>query len=141
MTAFSSVAEPSLFVIFGGTGDLARRKLLPAIARLVKDGRVPAETHVLAVATDAHSNDDAYREVAARALAEAGLAEEDTRELLGRLHYQTIGKADAHDFEALAQRLYQLETAHGLPGNRAFYLALPPQAFVGLAGNLRLIAE
>jgi len=134
MSVFTRVPDPGLFVIFGGTGDLARRKLLPAIARLVADGRIPAETHVLAVATDPHGTDDAYRAVAAQALADAGLG--DCSAFLARLHYQTIGKADVHDFQALGQRIYQLETNFALPGNRAFYLALPPQAFVGTIDGL-----
>lgn len=128
--------DPCVFVIFGGTGDLARRKLLPALARLVAEDRLDPETRVLAVAIEATLDDEAYRAFAAKALTDAGVEAELIAPLTRRLHYQCIGKAEAADFQRLAQRLDLLEGEHVLPGHRAFYLALPPQVFVATIDGL-----
>ena len=136
--------DPSVFVIFGGTGDLARRKLLPALAELIHDHRLDGDTRVLGVAVEPH-DDESYRAFVRAALAAAKVDPADAEALLARLHYQPIVIAPrpgtpaaaspaeapgANDFMALARRLERLEAEHALPGNRAFYLALPPQAFV-----------
>ncbi len=138
------IPDPSVFVIFGGTGDLARRKLLPALARLARAGRLAPESRVLAVAIDP-LDDEGFRALARTALVAAGVPEPDCSPLLERLHYQPLRppgpiadttSAGAADYQALAQRIARLEAAHGLPGNRSFYLALPPQAFVGTIDGL-----
>jgi len=136
MKASTRLPDPSLFIIFGGTGDLSRRKLLPALARLVKEGRVDPDSRVLAVAIEDQYDDASYRELARTALAAASLPEEDITAALARLHYQSIGKGTTADFDALSRRIAMLEGERGLPGNRAFYLALPPQAFVGVLDGL-----
>jgi glucose-6-phosphate 1-dehydrogenase len=52
LRAMVTAPEPSLIVIFGGTGDLARRKLLPAVARLAHGTHLPAGTQILGVARE-----------------------------------------------------------------------------------------
>src|SRR5688500_9633261 len=122
--------DPSIIVIFGGTGDLARRKLLPALVHLAKGGHIRPETRPLPVATADH-DDSRQRKLAYDALVAAKVSVEDIALLCGeKMHYQSIGKAMPSDFTALAARLTALEQTHALPGNRAFYLALPPQVFV-----------
>src|SRR5262245_12833590 len=117
-----SIPEPSINVIFGGTGDLARRKLLPALARLAGGGLVHPTCRLVAVAIEPH-DDAGFRAMARDALHAAGVAVEDAARLCGdHMHYHSIGKAGADDFAALAGRLAALEQEHGLAGNRAFYL-------------------
>jgi glucose-6-phosphate 1-dehydrogenase len=133
----SKVPDPSINVIFGGTGDLSRRKLLPALARLVTGGHLHPRCRLLAVATDAGLDDAGYRTLAREALATAGVAAEDIAAFIGdNVHYQCIGKSEASDFAAVAARLTSLEQSHDLPGNRAFYLALPPQVFSSTIAGL-----
>ncbi|MDY0004467.1 MAG: glucose-6-phosphate dehydrogenase, partial [Polyangia bacterium] len=121
-------APPALFVVFGGTGDLAQKKLLPALGRLEAAGRM-GEVHVLGVARDRHLEDAAYRAMAFEAMKSSGLGEESIRGFVrGRLHYQSIGEQAPEDFAALGRRMEELEAASGLTGNRAFYLALPTRA-------------
>ena len=123
-------AAPHLFVVFGGSGDLMRAKLLPALWHLADEGYLGPLSQVVAVARRAQHDDDAYREWARGALAAAGLPEQ------GRagawcgpcLHYHSLGAETPADFAALARRLEALEREHGLPGNRVFYLAIPPQS-------------
>ncbi|MDX1689935.1 MAG: glucose-6-phosphate dehydrogenase [Acidimicrobiia bacterium] len=114
---------PHLFVIFGATGDLARRKLFPAIYRMMADD--DARAVVLGVATS-DWDDEQFRSAAREALVDAGF--EDASEWCDHhVHYQPVGRDD--DYDALARRISEIEDDHDLPGNRAFYLALPPPVF------------
>ncbi len=115
--------EPHLFVVFGATGDLSRRKLLPAFHRLMKDRL--GESVVLGVAGSVLT-DEEFRARSLKALVEAGVRDEDAQRWCGRaLHYQPIGEG----FDALVERIEKIEKDESLPGNRVFYLALPPEAF------------
>jgi len=132
----TKVPDPSINVIFGGTGDLARRKLLPAFVHLIKGGHINPRCRLLAVAIEPHT-DEEYRAFVGEALKTAGIAADDIKLLTGEnVHYQSIGKAEAADFAALAKRIASLESQHDLPGNRAFYLALPPQVFASTIDGL-----
>ena len=118
---------PVLLVILGATGDLTRRKLLPALGALDARGELPRPFVVLGVARDPHPDDAAFRAIAREAL--PGFAE-------AQVHYQTIGDGTPDDFRRIADDIALLEREHGLPGNRVFYLALPPQAFVSTVEGL-----
>jgi glucose-6-phosphate 1-dehydrogenase len=127
--------DPALFVIFGGTGDLSRRKLLPALARLAAAEQLDPRSHLLAVAIE-DLDDDGFRTLAREALAAGKLPADDIARLIGdRLHYHRIGEG-APAFEALANHIATIEREHDLPGNRAFYLALPPSVFVATVDGL-----
>jgi glucose-6-phosphate 1-dehydrogenase len=128
--------EPHLFVVFGGMGDLSRRKLLPALAGLATRGLLPPGTTVLAVGREG-LDDAGYREHAREALSSAGIPAGDAGSWCEAcVHYQDVGESTAADFRALAERIAALERAHGLPGNRVFYLALPPAAFAPTVESL-----
>lgn len=131
--------EPHLFVILGGTGDLTRRKLLPAMRRLASLGVLGNRRALLAVARDTDLDDDGFRSWAKKALEEAGMSDEEVQRLeTARLYYQPMPTGDSADYVALAKRIAEIEKTHELPQNRAFYLALPPRIFMsalkGLAG-------
>ncbi len=117
--------EPSLFVILGATGDLTRRKLFPALARLVARGLVGDRFLVLGVGRGARWNDGSFRALAHDIVAEAQAA--PTRWCDDCVFYQPA--AEDADYEALRARIEQIERDHQMPGNRVFYLALPPSAF------------
>ncbi|NQV08136.1 glucose-6-phosphate dehydrogenase [bacterium] len=115
--------EPHIFVIFGATGDLTSRKLMPALYHLVEDSS--ADVYVLGVATSALDDAD-FRALTREALDDAGLDGTDAwRD--DRVHFQTVGRDEG--YSALRERIEAIEQAHGLPGNRVFYLALPPPVF------------
>jgi glucose-6-phosphate 1-dehydrogenase len=121
-------APPAVFVVFGVTGDLAQRKILPALYQLHAHGFTPDGCHVLGVGRDAQLDDAAVRTIAVDALREAGVAEEDARAWAeGFVH----GQGNARDDLApLAERIRALEQAHGIDTpRRVFYLSLPPAAF------------
>ena len=118
-------AEPHLFVVFGATGDLMRRKLLPALYHLYAEGVVNDRSCILGADRPTAMGDAGFRTWARERLG-VGPANAFCSE---RLHYQPMGPAEAMDFQVLAARLAKLEHDHHLPGNRVFYLALPPSAF------------
>ena len=115
--------EPHLFVIFGGTGDLAHKKLLPAIYHLLRSRDFEDTVEILAVAQGVRS-DEEYRQSVVASLIEAGYG--DVADWCqGHIHYQPIDDG----FEALAARVASIEEESNLPGNRAFYMAIPPSVF------------
>ncbi|MFT7580380.1 MAG: glucose-6-phosphate 1-dehydrogenase [Myxococcota bacterium] len=135
-------SEPSLFIIFGGTGDLSRRKLLPALCRLRASGGFPASSRILGVARGSLT-DAEFRRFAFEALEEAKLPADDIAAFCDphTLFYETIDGAVTEDYERLRARIEALESDGELPGNRAFYLALPPRIFkstIDALGNVGL---
>jgi len=123
--------DPHLFVVLGGTSDLMRRKLLPALYRLRTSGAVPGPLIILGVSRQAGLTDEGFRDLVREALAAEGpppdAAARWCRECL---YFQSLGAETPADFQALAARIRTLEQEHQLPGNRVFYLALPPAAFM-----------
>ncbi|MDQ3068998.1 MAG: glucose-6-phosphate dehydrogenase [Acidobacteriota bacterium] len=122
-----SAVPPVLLVIFGATGDLTRRKLLPALGAMQSRGELPGAFALLGIARDAHPDDAAFRAIAATSLSALDASQ---------IHYQTIGDGNAEDYRRIADDIAVIEREHGLPGNRVFYLALPPQAFVSTVEGL-----
>jgi glucose-6-phosphate 1-dehydrogenase len=118
-----------LFVVLGATGDLMQRKLLPALCRLRQRGEFPAGGTILGVAR--RPMDDATFRTAAAGwlLAEKlGSAEELRSFSETTLAYHRLEDESPASFERLKGGIEALEKAKGLPGNRIFYLALPPEA-------------
>jgi glucose-6-phosphate 1-dehydrogenase len=136
-TAGRGPRDGSAFVIFGGTGDLARRKILPALATLRRRGDIDDRTLVLGVTRDEGMTDETYRAMVREAIADDGMSpEEIARWTSTCVFYQSIGAGDAAAFQALAARLQALDEAHALAGNRTFYIALPPAAFTSTIRGL-----
>jgi glucose-6-phosphate 1-dehydrogenase len=120
------MSEPHLFVIYGGTGDLTSRKLLPSMYQIIKEAGITDQSVLLGVSSK-DIDDAAYRDFVKESLLEAGI--EDTgawcRE---RVYHQQVARGE-QGLSALHAKIEQIEQEHGLPGNRIFYLALPPVAF------------
>jgi len=115
--------DPHLFVVLGATGDLFQRKLLPAIRTLMTDQG--AEIVVLGAATT-DIDDAAFRNSSKEALHAAGMTDADEW-CDNFLHFEPMTGDDGYN--NLAHRIAAVEKAHDLPGNRLFYLALPPRIF------------
>ncbi len=130
--------DPHLLVVMGFTGDLVRRKLLPALARLLDRGQWPPGSVLVGTSRDPGLDEARARELVAEALAEAGLAETTVRRFLEALPLavHTVADGTTADYAALAGRLEAIEAERGLPGNRVFYLALPPQALAAAIAGL-----
>lgn len=125
---------PHLIVLFGATGDLARRKLIPAVHRLLAARGFADTMHLLGVATR-ELDDDTYRAMVVDSLIETGVdPAEAERWCSSCVSYQSV----AGGIDGVAARIAALEDGCGLPGNRLYYLAIPPDVFddtlSGLAG-------
>lgn len=120
--------EPHVFVILGATGDLTRRKLLPALFRLRKYGELEKQNTLIVGASVPEMSEQAFRLWAYEGLRNSGArSDQDLRQWCeDHLHYQTVHEGGPKDYEALAAFVRSLETARNLPENRVFYLALPP---------------
>jgi glucose-6-phosphate 1-dehydrogenase len=120
-------APPSAVVIFGASGDLTERKLVPALVNLVRHRRVAGSLTLIGVGRTALSAEEFRKRVAfdPQALAAAGLA--------GDVLYLCGAYDDLDTYQRLAELL---DSAPGLRGNRLFYLATPPPAFPVIVDNL-----
>ncbi len=120
--------EPHVFVILGATGDLTRRKLLPALYRLRDQGSDDKPDRLIVGAALPEMGEEAFRLWAYEGLLQAGWRHD--KELRAWcdacLHYQTLHEGTPQDYEALAGFIRRLERSHGMPENRVFYLAMPP---------------
>src|SRR5262249_32174572 len=111
-------------VIFGASGDLAARKLVPSLYRLAKKGRLPAGARVVGVARTAFT-DDAFREKMAAAVREHAREDWDEaawRAFAPRLAYAPGDAARPGGLNNLRRRLDELEG--GRPGRRLYYLSV-----------------
>jgi glucose-6-phosphate 1-dehydrogenase len=141
MASDSSVS----LVIFGGSGDLAHRKLLPALYNLHVDGLLP-RVAVLGVGRSEMS-DDKYREFARDGISHFSrrpIDEKTWQTFAPQLHYTTAAVDAPTGFASLGARLDVIEHEGKLSGNRIYYLAIPPALFEptvqGLA-RARLVAR
>lgn len=122
--------DPHLFVIFGATGDLAGRMLLPALYEVssqVSDGNPPFR--ILGCARHPIP-EEKFRQSSLEWLVRAKVAPRaQLKRWLERvLYFQSLGAETPEDYRALADRIVALEKSGRLPGNRVFYLALPSEA-------------
>ena len=121
-------------VIFGGTGDLARRKILPGLYRRFLSGQMPASARIIGAAR-ADLTDDGFREMVATAIAEFVPAERRDAavitDFLSRLHYVSIDAKGEAGWSAL-----QVLMRDGVV--RAFYFSVAPALFGDLAERLHL---
>jgi len=119
------------FAIFGGTGDLARRKLLPALAVLRRHRFLCPECVVLGIAREPSMTDESYRALVREAVKDSCdmQAAEMGRWIEQSVFYHNIREGRPDEYDGLHARVEELERERGIPQNRAFYLAIPPGAF------------
>jgi glucose-6-phosphate 1-dehydrogenase len=132
------VVDPVTIVIFGGAGDLAHRKLLPALYNLHLDRLLPPRMAVVGVGRQPFT-DEAYRDFAKDGTTRfSRRPPEDAgwRDFAQSLFYHQGSIDEAATFRALGARLDTIEHEHGLPGNRIYYLAVPPTMFAPTVKNL-----
>ena len=132
------MATPLTVVIFGASGDLTSRKLVPALFNLFQKGRLPAEAKVLGVSRTEFT-DDAFREhlmgKAKYLMTGAGESFDDAKwaEFAKRLHYVATDATAPGGMKPLADWFTANE---GTPGRRLFYLSVSPEIYPQLAGQL-----
>lgn len=121
---------PTTIVIFGASGDLTSRKLVPALYNLMRAGTLPAETRIVGFSRTPHSDAEwraTLREPTARHAGGGPLDEAIWNRFAASLFYQPGDIANAEDFAGLADRLKVIEGAE--PTTRVYYLATAPQFY------------
>jgi len=130
-------SDPCVIVMFGASGDLARRKLLPALYDLARHACLAPRFRLLGFART-EMNDDAFREHASEFLPKdahsvSGYTQQDFEK---QLVYFSGNYDDPQAYQRLAQRLGELDREGRLGGNRLFYLAVPPSVYTGIIEQL-----
>lgn len=120
--------EAHTFVILGATGDLTRRKLLPALYHLGDHGVLDRRKTLIVGAALPDMSEEAFRLWAYEGLHNTGLRNEPELRAWceASLHYHSLRGGGAEEFAALAGAIRRLERSRSIPENRIFYLALPP---------------
>jgi len=135
----SRAPDPCTMVLFGATGDLAARKILPALYNLARCGELPKPFALVATSTSVGSA-DAYRERMRQAVAAHSRAPLEPAVWDAFAPCIETAVADAskpEDFVALCRKVTEVEAARGTGGNRLFYLAVPPASFGPILSGLR----
>ncbi len=126
---------PCVLVLFGGTGDLARRKLVPSLFQLHSRDLLHATSRIVGCGRSRHDH-ESFRKLVAQALPyTAPAAARDA--FLARVTYSQIDEANPDSFTHLAQHLAELDTLDTpAPFNRLFYLAIPPSSYQPIIARL-----
>ncbi|MBG6083476.1 glucose-6-phosphate dehydrogenase [Zhihengliuella flava] len=125
------IAGPSALVFFGVTGDLARKKLLPAVYDLANRGLLPPSFAVVGFGRRDWSDDEFVSQVRGWVETHARTEFDETvwQQLSSGFRFVTGGFDDDAAFETLGETLRELERSRGTRGNHAFYLSIPPNSF------------
>lgn len=135
MTGAGTDVTPIFLIIFGASGDLTHRKLVPALFRQHRKGRLPAELRVIGCSRSELS-DEAFREGLRRGIEELAGMEcppEDWGAFATRIEYWQIDARREEDYEGLEAFI---QTRSEGPTHRLYYLATAPGLFANIARNL-----
>lgn len=140
MAAAVSPAPPCIVVIFGATGDLARRKLFPAFYGLEREQLLAPQTRIVGIGRREKTETEFHQELqdAVRRYSRFGLdAEVDWEAFIRRFSYFRLEMHDAGGYRQLADYLQSLEREQGLPRRRIYYLSVMPVLFEPITANLQ----
>src|SRR5437763_3090660 len=125
-------AEPCAVVIFGASGDLAKRKLIPALYRLVQERLLPAEFAIIGLGRTAMT-DEEFREKMKEAVAEfsesKSVDEEVWQSFAGGMRFLPSNIDRPECYTELAEILERVDRERGTQGNRLFYLSVAPEFY------------
>src|SRR5260370_465338 len=127
-------AAPCVMVIFGATGDLTKRKLLPAICNLAQDKLLPDQFAIVGFATNDYTT-ESFRKMLAEEIPKYAPAPFDPkfwREIAERIYYVRGDFQDTEAFKRLKDQIDQADKLHNTLGNRFFYLAFQALESLGI---------
>ncbi|MDQ3928937.1 MAG: glucose-6-phosphate dehydrogenase, partial [Chloroflexota bacterium] len=130
---FQHSADPCVIVIFGVTGDLAHRKLLPALYNLAVERRLPANSAIVGFARRELS-DEVFRDQVRESIEKFSRNKPSQRPALWDtfvkgLYYVQSNFDDPQGYTKLASRLPEIDAERGTLGNRIYYLSTPPEYY------------
>ncbi|HXB62248.1 MAG TPA: glucose-6-phosphate dehydrogenase [Acidobacteriaceae bacterium] len=129
--------DPCIAVIFGASGDLTKRKLLPALFHLEQGGLLPKEFAVVGVARRPLGSEFA-QDMREGIIAGGGVEENDPKlaPFIDRVKYHAMNFDDDGGYDGLKSLLADLDKQYGTKGNRLFYLATSPEYFADIINHL-----
>jgi len=134
-----AAADGAVYFIFGATGDLARRKLFPALYSLYLEGKLGERFAVVGLArrvrTDEQFRDDVYESI--REFCRYKPDDANWNSFAAHFSYHPLDIGNVDGFRELKAATEALEARYSIPGNRLFYLALAPELFGTVSRNLR----
>jgi glucose-6-phosphate 1-dehydrogenase len=136
---YEGAAEPCAVILFGASGDLAKRKVIPAMYDLAVHDSL-GERYVIVGFARTPMSDESFRATtgeAAKTISEVGpIDPKKWAEFAANLYYSPGAYNDQGAYAPLAKRLAELETAKNLGGNRLFYLSTPPEVYPDIIEQL-----
>ena len=131
------VPDPVIMTIFGASGDLTKRKLLPALFHLEQNGLLPAKFAIVGVARRP-LGDEFARDMREGIVEFGGVDKSDPRldNFVKKINYFALDFGDPGHYAALNAELERLASEYGIGNNRLFYLATAPEYFTGIVENL-----
>jgi len=134
-----AVPQPCTIVIFGATGDLTHRKLVPALYNLAADGDLPPAVEIVGFARRPKNDDEFRRELeeATRNFSRQTVRDEIWKNFAQSIFYHQSEFEDESGYKALAKRLDEIDKNHGTRGNRLFYFAASPDQFEPILKHLK----
>ncbi len=131
-------AKPTILVIFGASGDLTARKLIPALYNLSLDSLLPAEFHLIGFGRKPIPDED-FRKLAKSSLEEFSrrpMDETKWKEVEKGIYYHSGGYDEAEAYTELAERIHAIEKKAGRQMQLVFYVSTPPTVFESIIENL-----
>ncbi|QQZ10928.1 glucose-6-phosphate dehydrogenase [Heyndrickxia vini] len=132
----SNESSTSLIMIFGATGDLAKRKLYPSLYHLYKKGKLATHFAVIGTARRPWSHEE-FRENIKDSIHSFVGADEQIDDFSSHFYYQPHDVTDSDSYIQLKNLAEELDTKYSLQGNRIFYLAMAPEFFGTIADHLK----
>src|SRR5690625_4193254 len=126
----------AVIVIFGATGDLAKRKLFPSIYRLYQDGSIDEDFAVVGVARRPWTN-DILRDNVEKSIGSNVTSKEDIDAFTSHFYYHPFDVTEPASYQNLGVLVNELENKYKTGGNKIFYLAMAPEYFGTIANNLK----
>src|SRR3984893_15564767 len=134
-----AVAQPCSVVIFGATGDLTHRKLVPALYNLAADGELPPAVAVVGFARREKSDDEFRHEMeeSTRKFSRQSVRDEIWKTFAQSIFYHQSDFGDQSGFKTVATKLDKIDKERGTRGNRLFYFAVAPDQFEPILKHLK----
>lgn len=127
--------DPCAAVIFGASGDLTERKLVPALYSLFRQRLLPKSFFVLGFGRTPMTDAD-FRKKMSGALQSIPDGQSSLQEFIQRFHYVAGDYADPNSYKSLGETLQKLDTTYQTQGNRVFYLSTPPTLYTSILGRI-----
>jgi glucose-6-phosphate 1-dehydrogenase len=136
LSAMADPTLPYLLVIFGASGDLAQRKLIPSLFELFVAGTLPERLAVLGISRS-QLGTDGFRDRCKRGCAcRRGFSDAVWKDFAERLHYHAADAAKRADWQPIVEELQTLCKRYGTGGNTLFYLSVAPELHEPIIANI-----